>query len=1389
MRTSPLHILGCFGVLLAQVLAPEKSFSQAYGLTTRPNVAAYFDGKLPLQPPTVPTNWSTVVAFPNLTFLNPVGLVPMPGTSKLVVWEREGRVYSFDNNPTASTKTLVLDVSSVCQGWDDSGLLGLAFHPNFQTNRYVFIWYNHTRPGVAVMGNANTRPNSGQDTVNRLSRFTLDANGVAVPGSETVFIDQNDTSVWHNGGGMFFHPQNGFLYITNGDDTVGSHNGRIDGGLFSGVLRIDVDKRGGTISHPPTKRALNEVSPNWPQYYIPNDNPFVGVPDALEEFFSIALRSPHRMTIDPPTGRIFIGDVGQGSREEISVIEPNDAPGLNFQWDDIEGYNGDLTGSYIGVNKRPIIDYTRSDGAAVIGGFVYRGSAFPELIGKYIFGDNISNRIWVLDESTHTATTPANKILIATLPKGPGPNAGNDYVGLSSFGYDANGELYMCQLSSTAGKIYKLQRGGPAPGTPLPAKLSDLGVFTNLANLTPSPKLIPYALNSPFWSDSAIKFRWAAIPNSTAVGFAPTGEWTFPEGTVMVKHFELNTDDTNPTVRRRLETRFLVQMASGAVYGATYKWRADNSDADLLDNALTENVPITIPSMGALTGVDIGSPALAGSTNRAGEQVTIVAGGSDIWNNSDQFHFAHQQRTGDFDVMVRGESLNQANLYTKAGLMARESLAANSRHVYALLFPSNAARNNNTGGYEFQYRSATGGASTAIYPAAPQPLVNYPNSWLRLRRTGDTFIAYWSPEGAAWTEFARTTLALPPTVYFGLAVTSHTTTATTTARFVLQNTRLQPWYYPSRSDCVTCHTQQAGGFLGTKTRQLNRDLLYPNGVTDNQIRSWNHIGLFNSAPQESDIPTFDTLAPLTDTTASLEKRARSYFDSNCAQCHRPGGAHTFWDARYDTPLPQQGIVYGNVTSDLGITGAKVVVPQDLARSILHQRLNRVGMDQMPPLARNQIDTAGVATIAAWINSLTPNTPPIAAITAPLAGSTFMRPTVRLAATANDADGIMKVDFYNGPALVGSASSPPYEFLWQRAPRGPLNISAIAYDGIGNSAQTPGVTVNTQDPATTFQAYINFQPASAAIPNGYLEDDGALYGNRGNGLTYGWNFDCAGSARDRNLAADQRYDTLIHMQKDGNDVPRTNIWEIAVPNGLYDVRVVVGDQSYAQGRQQVTAEGVIAVDGVQSTGNMFFDNTVTVMVSDGKLTLAPGPQADTCRICFTEITRVPIPPTVALNGLSAGSTFLSSDNLTLIANAFDLDGSIVRVEFWDGNVKLGEATTAPYAWTWNGPLSLGNHNISAIAYDNEGRITNSTVVAVNVMPLQLTLTGATGSPPLMNLHFQTQLPAGRAYEIEWSEDFVTWHNLQSGVSTGQVLNVQAGTSNATNRFYRLRVLGQ
>jgi uncharacterized repeat protein (TIGR03806 family) len=549
------------------------------------------------------------------------------------------------------------------------------------------------------------------------------------------------------------------------------------------VLRLDVDCRGGNISHPIPRQPLNGSTGH---YYIPNDNPFVGQTNnfngesnALEEFFCLGLRSPHRMTYDPPTGRIFIGDVGESAREEVDIIEPGEK-GLNFQWPYCEGNLGQMKFPCIGISRGPVLDYPHSDGRAIIGGYVYRGKKFArDLGGKYIFGDNVYHIVWAMDETT----TPVTKNILCVMPKGDGPNSGSDYTGLSSFGLDATGEIYFCQMSSLGGHIFTLARGGPPPPShPMPKLLSQTGVFADLKNMTPQDFLIPYNVNSPLWSDGAVKLRWMALPENTHIHFARTGEWQFPDGTVFVKTFQLHVDDMDTNVLRRLETRLLVRDTNGYVYGGSYRWRPDYSDADLVDAGTNEDVTI---------------------------------------------------------------------------------------------------------------KTATG-------------------------------------------------------------------------------TRVQHWFYPGRQDCLTCHTPTSGGVLGVKTRQLNGNFTYPNGITDNQIHEWNHLGLFDTVLNERDIPHLERIVAVTDQSAPLEVRVRSYFDANCAQCHRPGGAEAFFDARFDTPLAKQGIINGPVADPLGIAGAKIVVPGDVGKSILLQRISMVGPMQMPPLARNLNDTNAIQAITQWVDSLPRN---------------------------------------------------------------------------------------------------------------------------------------------------------------------------------------------------------------------------------------------------------------------------------------------------------------------------------------------------------------------------------------------------------------------------------
>ncbi|MCX6854672.1 MAG: PQQ-dependent sugar dehydrogenase [Verrucomicrobia bacterium] len=1025
-------------------LFPAIVQAQTYGIATRPSFTAFNGGTLPANLPTFSGSWSAVPAFPNLTFQNSMGIHEMPGqpanARKLVVYEREGKLWSIPRPSPSNAvapftaaelnnthKTLLIDLTNQCQGWDDSGFLSMAFHPNFATNGFVYIYYSYTTPG-SVIGSATVRPNSFTTPhKDRLARFTFNfTTGVFDPASEQVLINLSSSTLWHAGGGMFFHPTTGFLHLTLGDDVAGDTQQQITNNFRSSIIRIDVDKIGGSVSHPIPKQPMTPAGSSTANYYIPNDNPFVGVANAMEEIFCLGLRSPHSMNFDTQSGRAFIGDVGEGTKEEISVVEAGES-GLNFQWNRIEGLNGDLTQPYIGINKRPIIDYGRSDGTAVIGGRVYRAAEFDaDLGGRFIFGDNVSRNIWYLDETT----APKSKVFLCTLPLGNGVNTGGDYRGLCFFGTDNDHEFYICQLGTTTAQIYKLQRGG-APAPVMPATLSATGLLSDVPNVVPSASFLPMEVNSPLWSDNAHKSRWFAIPTGQTIGFNPTGNHTFPQGSVWLKHFELPTDDNNPAIRKKLETRVLVRDDLGGVYGVTYRWRPDGSDADMVNSSETEDVTINGTSeIGpTLTSTDIGTQVFDQTTTNIGTGYQVGVRAGDLWTNRDHFRGLHAQKTGDFDARVRIESMAGAQgSYAKAGIMARSSTAADSPHVFAMVFPNNAVRNNNNGGHELQYRSTAAGASAAVYPQLPHPRVSYPQTWLRLKREGNTFIHYWSDNGTTWKEYGRRTQTMPATIELGLATTSNNTSTGITARYHLNLQRTQTWFYPGRADCLQCHRQGSGLVLGQTTAQTNK--LYEfaaalNGtsapVTDNQLRAWNHIGLFSPAITEATIPNMLKAVPLTDTSASAEQRMRSYIDMNCSHCHQStgGGVHAFWDGRFELTLAQTGIVNGHVGNALGLTNLpKVIAPQSIERSIMHVRMGTATAEhKMPPVAKSLVDQQAMAVLEQWINEVTQ--PPGDPLPTPWVGGDIGSVTVAGSSTTFNSTFILSS---NGTGIGGTADS-------------------------------------------------------------------------------------------------------------------------------------------------------------------------------------------------------------------------------------------------------------------------------------------------------------------------------------------------------------------------------
>jgi hypothetical protein len=194
------------------------------------------------------------------------------------------------------------------------------------------------------------------------------------------------------------------------------------------------------------------------------------------------------------------------------------------------------------------------------------------------------------------------------------------------------------------------------------------------------------------------------------------------------------------------------------------------------------------PQTSGFFNLDVGKPELVGSARQVEAGWDIIAGGADIWEKSDQFHFVCKQVSGDFDIAVRVESFTPAHLYSKAGLMIRETLNADSPHLMFLVFASNAPRNNNLGAYEMQFRSVAGGDCQTIYPtvrppAPPEFPAAYPNSWLRVERRNDRFSAFASTDGKTWKLYGVQTLALNRVVHVGPALTSHEPQVAATASF------------------------------------------------------------------------------------------------------------------------------------------------------------------------------------------------------------------------------------------------------------------------------------------------------------------------------------------------------------------------------------------------------------------------------------------------------------------------------------------------------------------------------------------------------------------------------------------------------------------------------
>ncbi len=489
--------------------------------------------------PEPPTPYKTVRAFPKLTVKQPLALVPEPGTKRLFCvqhmgsWSGPGRIVAFEDSQETSEAELLIEIQGIAYG--------LAFHPKYRENGLIFVGMNG--PVEGERGNHT-----------KVVRYTVDRNtGKIDPKSALLIIFWKSDG--HNGGDLAFGPD-GFLYVTSGDGSSDSDRdlvGQTIDDLLAAMLRIDVD-------HPAAGKA----------YGIPKDNPFLDRPNARPELWAYGFRNPWRVSYDHVSNQLWVGNNGQDLWEQVYLVRK----GANYGWSVSEGSHIFHAKRQVGPDpiSPPAAEHHHSEARSLTGGQVYRGPSLPELVGTYVYGDWSTGKVWgVKAEGTKVSAT---RELVDTP------------FNITGFGTDHAGELYV--FDQAGGTFQRFVRTGPEdlPKEPFPTKLSQTGLFADVAKHRAHPALLPYTVNAPAWNDGASAERLLALPGLEPIMRRPQnnagGNFSLPDGSVILQTLSLRlAGKAAPT---RVETRLMVRQ-QGEWAGYSYRWNEDQTDAELVSGA------------------------------------------------------------------------------------------------------------------------------------------------------------------------------------------------------------------------------------------------------------------------------------------------------------------------------------------------------------------------------------------------------------------------------------------------------------------------------------------------------------------------------------------------------------------------------------------------------------------------------------------------------------------------------------------------------------------------------------------------------------------------------------------------------------------------------------
>lgn len=485
--------------------------------------------------PDPPRSYHVERVYPALEFRNPVELMPLADTGKMMLLELGGKLHCFDDDPNCKQTDVVLDLSPLIDNF--SNALGFAIHPEFDKNRQVFVVYT---------GGPVARPDGS-----RLSRFVMNEGSPARidPASEEILLSWH--SGGHNGCAIRFDSK-GYLYLSLGDGARPYPPDEYDvsqdlGDLRATICRIDVDRRDGDRP-----------------YSIPADNPFIDTPGARPEIWAYGFRNPWRFAIDHRTDRLFCGDVGWELWELVYDVRG----GGNYGWSIVEGpqpIRSDIDPGPTPI-ERPLVAYPHAVGQSVTGGIVYRGSRYPELEGAFLYGDYVTGLLWAVRPGDDERMT-WNSLLAET------------GLAIITIAESRDREVLIVDY---AGGIYRLIEN-PAAGKPsnFPRLLSQTGLFESLNPLVPEAGVYQYDLAAESYQRGLESEYVVAVPNTQTIKVtARHRSWNYPAGTVFAR--TLSAARSSASEPLRLETQML-HFDGSKWQPYSYVWNAEQTEAVLGD--------------------------------------------------------------------------------------------------------------------------------------------------------------------------------------------------------------------------------------------------------------------------------------------------------------------------------------------------------------------------------------------------------------------------------------------------------------------------------------------------------------------------------------------------------------------------------------------------------------------------------------------------------------------------------------------------------------------------------------------------------------------------------------------------------------------------------------